>query len=59
MEKMFLVIPYNVLPWFNSFVDNIEKLTEGCDVLFVQTLLKEELDFSDATISKDEKVSKM
>lgn len=46
MEKMFLIIPYNVLPWFNSFVENIEKLTEGCDVLFVQTILKEELDLS-------------
>lgn len=54
-DKLFLIFPYNVLPWFHSFVSNIENLLEGCDILFVQTLNGEPFDLSNATVSKDER----
>lgn len=38
-NKVFLIIPYNVLPWFQSYVSKIENLLFGCEVLFVQTIL--------------------
>ena len=55
-DKVFLIIPYNVLPWFDSYVQKVEYLLEGCEVLFVQTLLGEQLELSDATVSKDERI---
>ena len=38
-HKTFLIIPYNVVPWFHSYVNNVENLLEGCEVLFVQTTI--------------------
>jgi hypothetical protein len=52
---LFLIIPFNVLPWFDSYVNKIEDLTEGCDVVFLQWIKKEDLSLSEATMSKDER----
>ena len=52
-DKLILIIPYNVLAWFDSYVQKVEYLLEGCEVLFVQTILGEPYDQSNATISKD------
>ena len=57
-HKTFLIIPYNVVPWFHSYVKNVENLLEGCEVLFIQTIRKEELSLSNATVSKDERYKK-
>ena len=57
-HKTFLIIPYNVVPWFHSYVTNIENLLEGCEVLFIQTMRKEELEMPTATKAKDEEYEK-
>ena len=33
----------------------VENLLEGCEVLFIQTILNEELHFSDPVVTKEEK----
>ena len=35
---LYLVLPANVVPWYNSFCQNIENLNEGCEVIFIQAL---------------------
>ena len=35
-DKLFLIIPFNVLPWFKSYVEKVEDLCVGCHVVFLQ-----------------------
>ena len=37
-EKVVLIIPFNMIQWYESFNLMIEDLSEGCDVLFIQKL---------------------
>jgi hypothetical protein len=56
-DKLFLVLPANVVPWFHAFCDSIEKLQEGCSVVFVQSLRKEQIDF-EGTMSKEQSLNR-
>jgi ribonuclease BN (tRNA processing enzyme) len=44
-NKLFLILPANVVPWYNSFCKNVENLNEGCAVIFIQTLRNEDYSF--------------
>ena len=40
-QKLFLIIPFNVYNWYISYCNTVEKLSQGCDVVFTQVLLNE------------------
>lgn len=50
-NKLFLILPANVVPWYHSFCKNVENLNEGCQVIFIQALRKEDYSF-EGTMSK-------
>ena len=50
-NKLFLVLPANVVPWFNTFCESVEDLRVGCEVVFIQSLRGEALNF-EGTMSK-------
>jgi hypothetical protein len=56
-NKLFLILPANVVPWYHSFCSNVENLNEGCSLLFIQALRKEDYSF-DGTMSKDDRLKK-
>lgn len=43
------------MPWFKSYVEKVENLCEGCEVVFLQWIKNEKLSLSQATMSKDER----
>ena len=45
-DKLFLIIPFNVLPWFKSYVEKVEDLCVGCDIVFLQWIKNETLSLS-------------
>lgn len=51
-HTLFLVLPANVVPWFESFCQNIENLKACCQVVFIQSLRNEPYTF-DGTMSKE------
>jgi hypothetical protein len=51
-NKLFLIIPANVVPWFHSFCQNIENLQDCASVVFIQSLNNEVSTF-EGTMSKD------
>lgn len=56
-NKLYLILPANVVPWYNSFCKNVENLNEGCDVIFIQALRNEDYSF-EGTMSKEAALNK-
>ena len=56
-NKLFLILPANVVPWYNSYCKNVENLNEGCSVIFIQALRKEDYSF-EGTMSKEAALNK-
>lgn len=54
---LYLVLPANVVPWFESFCQNIENLKEVCEVIFIQSLRNEEFTFV-GTMSKENMIDR-
>ncbi len=52
-NTLFLVLPANVVPWFESFCQNIENLKYGCQVIFIQSLRGESYTNLEGTMSKE------
>jgi ribonuclease BN (tRNA processing enzyme) len=57
-NKLFLILPANVVPWYDSFCRNVENLSEGCQVIFIQSLRNEDYSF-EGTMSKEKALNRV